>query len=245
MAGKKKPNKAREIDSSEDEGGNTDIKTMFSEIMKELKGLNVQFEKLREETKKDISDLRKELKITDKKIEEKYHSIQEQIDNKDKKVQENIKRIEDRINTLEEEEERRQRRERKNNIVIKSKEFKGDNDNETIRKVEDILHKLDFNGEYKRVTQIGKDRFNNCIVKVELKNFQDKISIMKKKIKLKGEECFIDSDLTKKEREIQQAIRQRAREERENGNIVKVGYQKLSINDKWVNWRDMPPRYKT
>lgn len=67
----------------------------------------------------------------------------------------------------------------------------------------------------------------------------DKIAVMRNKNKLKGEDCYIDADLTRQEREIQQALRTRAREEREKGNIVKVSYQKLLINDQWVNWQTL------
>lgn len=146
---------------------------------------------------------------------------------------------------LEEAEEWRKRRERRNNIIIKSKELRRARDSEINQKVGDILQKLDFKEEYKRITHIGTDRLNNGMVKVELNKFEDKLYIMRNKTKLRGEEFFIDSDLTKNEREIQQAIRQRAREEREKGSTVKVGYQKLCINNEWVNWRDLPPQDKT
>lgn len=60
---------------------------------------------------------------------------------------------------------------------------------------------------------------------------------MKNKHKLKGQECYIDDDMTNKEREIQAVLRKRAREEREKGNTVKVGYQKIMINNQWENWQ--------
>ena len=55
---------------------------------------------------------------------------------------------------------------------------------------------------------------------------------MKNKSKLHGEDRFIDNDMTKTEREIQKALRSRAKEEREKGNTAKVGYQKILINKK-------------
>ncbi|KAJ4440865.1 hypothetical protein ANN_10712 [Periplaneta americana] len=82
----------------------------------------------------------------------------------------------------------------------------------------------------------GKDKSDRGLVRVEFKTLDDKIAVMRNKNKLKGEDCYIDADLTKQEREIQQALRTRAREERGKGNIVKFSYQKLLINDKWVNW---------
>ena len=62
---------------------------------------------------------------------------------------------------------------------------------------------------------------------------------MKNKSKLHGEDTFIDNDMTKIEREIQKSLRSCAKELREKGNIAKAGYQKILINDQWVNWPAM------
>ena len=62
---------------------------------------------------------------------------------------------------------------------------------------------------------------------------------MRNKRKLTGRECYIEDDMTKQEREIQAAIRKRAREERVKCHEVKVGYQKIQINGKWENWTDI------
>jgi hypothetical protein len=48
-----------------------------------------------------------------------------------------------------------------------------------------------------------------------------------------GQDCYINDDMMKQEREIQATIRKHAREEKENGNAVKVGYQKIMINNQW------------
>ena len=53
----------------------------------------------------------------------------------------------------------------------------------------------------------------------------------------RGQDIFIDDDLTKDERSIQAALRQRVRTEREKENDeVRVGYQKILLNDQWVPW---------
>ncbi|XP_073968234.1 uncharacterized protein [Bombus fervidus] len=59
-----------------------------------------------------------------------------------------------------------------------------------------------------------------------MKSMEEKRRIMKEKSKLeKG--VYIDDDLTRKEREIQQHIRRVARERKEKGEYVKIGYKKL------------------
>jgi hypothetical protein len=58
--------------------------------------------------------------------------------------------------------------------------------------------------------------------------------------KLKGQDIYIDDDLTKSEREIKKTLRKKGREEREKGNNeVKVGYQKIFINGNRIYWKDL------
>jgi hypothetical protein len=49
---------------------------------------------------------------------------------------------------------------------------------------------------------------------------------------LAGRECFIENDMTRKERQIQAGIRRRASEERDKGHRVKIVYQIIQINGK-------------
>lgn len=50
---------------------------------------------------------------------------------------------------------------------------------------------------------------------------------------------IIEDDLTRKEREIQQKLREMAREGKEKGdNNIKVGYKKIYLKDKWYRWNE-------
>ena len=69
--------------------------------------------------------------------------------------------------------------------------------------------------------------------------FEDNMDAMTNKSKLQGQECFIDNDLTTEERKIQAELRQKAREERDKGKPVQVGYHKIRIDGQWVNWKDL------
>lgn len=63
----------------------------------------------------------------------------------------------------------------------------------------------------------------------------------KKKDLEKG--IYIEDDLTRKEREIQQKLRELAREEREKGdNYTKVGYMKIHLGEKWYRWNEREGR---
>jgi hypothetical protein len=47
---------------------------------------------------------------------------------------------------------------------------------------------------------------------------------------------YIDNDLTNEEREIQKKLREVAREARDKGKWVKIGYRKRQINGGWLRW---------
>jgi hypothetical protein len=42
--------------------------------------------------------------------------------------------------------------------------------------------------------------------------------------------------LTNEERKIQKKLREVAREERDKGKSVKIGYRKIQINGEWFKW---------
>lgn len=70
----------------------------------------------------------------------------------------------------------------------------------------------------------------------ELVKWEDKLKILRNKFKLTGSEIYMDSDLTPTERMIMKEIKERARNEREMGNRVKIGHLKLSMAGKVVIW---------
>lgn len=215
----------------------TNIKTMFSNILTELKEMRKQNEEFRNETRRDITTLKEEIQSLDRNLETKCVTLENKIYNADKEAKEKIKHLEDSIQAIQVAEEHRQRRERRNNIIIKSKEINKDTGNALENKVKEILKNIEAEEAFTRATYIGTDNSGKGLVRVELTRLKDKISIMKNKHKLKGQECYIDDDMTNKEREIQAVLRKRAREEREKGNTVKVGYQKIMINNQWENWQ--------
>lgn len=58
---------------------------------------------------------------------------------------------------------------------------------------------------------------------------------MKEKHNLRDSKIYIDDDLTKREREIQQKIREKMRQEKNKGNNAVMGYKKLIVNgEKWI-----------
>ena len=81
----------------------------------------------------------------------------------------------------------------------------------------------------------------NTIVVATMKSMEEKIRVIKEKRKLeKG--IYIDDDLTRKEREVQQQIRRMAKARRENDEYLMIGYKKLKIEKRWYRWYENEER---
>jgi hypothetical protein len=77
------------------------------------------------------------------------------------------------------------------------------------------------------------------MIVAELESWGEKRKVMENKRKLrekKGKRLCIEDDLTKKERDIQKELRALAKEERQKGLRVKVGYKKIWIEGKGFRW---------
>jgi hypothetical protein len=91
--------------------------------------------------------------------------------------------------------------------------------------------------------KINKDKM--MLAKIE--SWKQKKNIMLNKSKLKekkDERMYIDDDWTKEERETQKKLRELAREERDRGKRVKIGYRKIHINGEWFRWNEREEKLK-
>lgn len=62
---------------------------------------------------------------------------------------------------------------------------------------------------------------------------------MVNKSKLKGEQYYIENDLTWEERKLQERIGKWAKEQREKGEVIKIGRGKVRIKEKWIFWDEI------
>lgn len=203
------PQKNQQSKSKEEAGAEMDeLKDMMRAIMDEMKASRKETAEMREE----IRDLRSEMKRREEKWEVEK-----------KELVARVKKLEDTM-------ERQEKRERKNNIIIKGVQF----DNKSKEEVRAFLKtNIGVESEADDIHDVVNLK-GGMIVK--FKNWNKKVEVMGRKQKLKGSRIYIDSDLTANEREIQKDLRELAREEKNKGNIVKVGYQKITINDKIYKW---------
>lgn len=126
------------------------------------------------------------------------------------------------------------RRERKNNVVIRGLMVSKERVKEQVERF--FRETLSVRGDI-IWTKIAGLQGREVII-AGLKNWEDKQEVMKNKCKLRGSKIFINHDYTKAERDIQSKIVEAAREERKKGRAVKVGYKKIMVDGKWIDWTD-------
>jgi hypothetical protein len=190
-------------------------KEIEENIGKRMEKMIEQFDQIREEWKEEKRSREEERK-------------------KDKEEwREEKKNLERRLENLEWEREKKEREKRKNNIVIRgaNKWEESKIEKETKEFIKNNLKiEVNINKAFKVQVRGGK-----CTVVAEVGSWEQKREIMIRKKELQAG-IFIDDDLTRTEREMQTKLREKAKEEREKGNKVKVGYGKIMIGDRWYRW---------
>lgn len=173
----------------------------------------------------DMMNEIKEIRREQKENHDQLTAVKQENEN----LKKEIKHITARMEDLEKE------RKRKNLIITGVKIDKNDenvikNDLESF-----ITRELKLNIKLRSARRIGE---KTCVVETE--SMTDKFSILEKKSMLRSHQdrIYIESDLTKKEVEIQKQIRKTAKEEKDKGNQTKVGYKKLIVNGKEWRWNE-------
>lgn len=139
-----------------------------------------------------------------------------------------IRLINDKLDALE-------REKRRNNVVIQGIKLES-TDHNTIKEemIKFMEKELGIDAEIKTAKKIGKE---TCLVEFNSIIGKDKVMKNKSKLRLRiGERVYINDDMTKTEREIQGKIRKQAKEEKERGNNVKIGFMKLIVNNEVWKW---------
>lgn len=196
--------------------------------------LKIILEKLEDikEIKNEIKEIRQENKQLKDDLNNLKLENREQINH----FENENKLLKQKINKMEIIIERKDKTERKNNLIIKGTNLEGI---ELEKKVKNMIKtKLGVDIEIKAAYELGKRNGRPGVITAKLYNWQDKQEVLKNKNKLKGENIFIDNDLTAKERQIQKEIRDLGKIEAAKGNRVKIGYKKIFINGSKHEWND-------
>lgn len=198
-------------------------------ITNALRELNAEMKRGFERSNQNNGEIIKELDAAGKAIQ----SLQDEMKLKEQKWEKEKKNLTEKIEKLENIMEKKEKRERENNIVIKNAKLT-ETGNELVTEVANFIKcKLNKKAEIKQAIKVNE----NCVI-ATLRDREQKTEVMKERNKLIGTNIFIDNDMTRTEREIQWELRQIAKEEREKGKTVKVGYQKLIVNNKEWKWQD-------
>lgn len=212
--------------------------TRSPDKVKEIKKPESEMESVLKALAELKTDLKQEIKEASNNLKEEINKKFADWQNEKQELNKKIEKLEKRVESFEKREEEREKRARKNNIVISGLQVGDERKNIEGTVTDFIKATLNINTSFKAIELIKRKQKPDLIV-ATLNSFNDKIEIMKRKVMLKGNKnVYIDEDLSKKEREIQMKIRQKARIERSKGNVVKVGYQKIAINGVWQKWKE-------
>lgn len=122
---------------------------------------------------------------------------------------------------------------RRKNLLLWGMSIPTDNSESARKQIQNFLNKnLDVN-----ITVVNVNRTGARSYAIKLDKISQKREILEKKNILinKGICVYIEPHLTKRERIIQNIIQKKAEDERAKGRYVKVGHQRLFINDeRWI-----------
>lgn len=123
-----------------------------------------------------------------------------------------------------------ERRRRKRNIVVQGVRATGRRVEEEIKKV--VRENLEVEPNIQRIQRAPGGPI------VTLGSMDIKKAVMTRKGGLRGLDIWIDDDLTTREKEVQDWLREEACRKREEGRAVRIGYQKIRIDGTWWIWND-------
>ena len=196
----------------------TDTKGEYFDIMSTSR-LEKMIEELIKKVDENTEETRK-LREDSKEKEQKWNKERQEMGDK-------ITKLEKRLEGLD-------RERRRNNVIIKGIDLDGHNLSETVSKL--IKEKLNVETQVK--SAVLMDRTDTKVIIVQLRDFQEKMKVMKNKYKLKGLNIYMEDDLTPAERQTQYEIRKKAKEIGNMGKAVKIGYRKLIVDGEIYKWNE-------
>lgn len=137
--------------------------------------------------------------------------------------------------------ETEERKERKNNIIITG--FKIKNEEQRREELSTFINEIaEKNIKIKEISEVNGQ--NQKLYRIKLEEWEDKQKLITMSKKLKGQNIYINNDLTRKEDYIQKKIRDIARKEREAGKRTRVGFKRIWIDDREYKWCEEEEKLK-
>lgn len=186
-----------------------------------------------DELKQMMQEMMREMAKNTAELKEEIKDIKKEMNKKEEKWEEEKGQLMKRIENLENRAEREEKEKRMKNIVIKGIEITKGKEQEEVEIF--LKDRLKVNTKISQAYQITKDD-KTIMVVAKVESLEKKHEIMSTKNVLKDTKIFIDNDLTVEERKIQKEIRSIAKDERDNGKKVKVGFMKMYIDGEEYRW---------
>lgn len=225
-----------------------ELKNEFKRVEEKNAELERKVEKFEAEIKVRCCGSSINRKELEKKVEEKDESMEsvintlkkniESIEDKMKKVSKITEEIEVKENTIDEIvrwKEDIEKEEKKNNLIIFGWDSRGIVNKEQVSKF--FMEELGTSATSENIDEVKSiGRSENKMILVKMKTLKNKKEIFENRWKLKGKKMFIENDRTKKEIEDQKELARRAYIARREGRKVRVGFQKMWIDDELWLW---------
>lgn len=226
----KKSKKLNRSPPNTNEGMLKEMMKLMRELSADIKEIKLEQQTQGEETKALKEDL-KEIKREQREYMEEINKLKDL----NKKAMIEINDLKGELKTNGERIERLEKETRRKNIIVQGLSIDTRNGN----LLKDEMKK--FIEEEMGIKPIIKaaHRLGPKTIVVALGSEDEKLEVMHNKSKLRnrpGNKVFIEDDLTKEEREIQKLIRQKAKEERNKGKQVKIGFSKLVMDGQTWKW---------
>lgn len=183
----------------------------------------------RTDIKQDLQNIREEQKDFWKEVKE-IKEENEFLKKENNEVKKELQLLKGKIDLMDKEK-------RRNNIIIQGIPITTYEEGVIKERMNRLLKdNLELEVKIKNARKIGEK-----ICLLEMENNTDKQLVMSNKSKLKNikdTKIYINNDMNLEEREIQKIIRDKAKNHREKGETVKIGYQKLIINGEVRVWNN-------
>ncbi|KAJ3646455.1 hypothetical protein Zmor_024043 [Zophobas morio] len=218
-----------------------EVKKMISELATQIR------DDIRDSNKQLLNEWNTQLKEELKTIREELKQTRDQLQGQNQEIRdkyEEWKRAKEemgkRVGEVESQLDRMEREKRRNKVVMMGLDIETGEQKQIIGKVTKFLEeKVKVESKVKSAYKIAEK-----VYVVEFENREEKINVMKSKKNLKGSSIYINDDLTKTERKIQNKIKEEATKERNKGKVVRMGYKKLTVDGRNFKWNEEEGRLK-
>lgn len=227
MAGVFERSKKTQRSPSKHRGGEESKLDMIIDMMQKMKQEQSEIKKEIQQIRAEQTFFREEV-IKLKQENENLKKENDQITKDNTRTKKELKDLKNTVDWMEKER-------KENNIVVSGIQVHTSDPTVLKDTVETTVKKyLNIDVTIKKVSKIGP---RICVA--VLASAEDKSEIMKNKFKLKNvgpHAIYINDDLTKKEKEKQKQIREMALKEKREGKMVKIGYNKITVDGEEWRW---------